>query len=974
MLMLNANSNELSTRKNDKERIPNRNNPSDKSFLDSRNLRLSKSRIPIYLGNNNDRNNQQILSASRLLDDLYRFNSLDRKLSTDSNSFLNHNLPASVRINQNLHNRLNHSQHTSQNRSSLFRQRPSITDQIRRSVPSTPASIISKLTDETCSSTMSNRTSKSTSKKKKSIYDDYLPLCEMQKGMKRGEIIEGILRINPRNYNDAYISAPDQGLDIYIKSLIDRNRALNGDTVAVKLYDAKEWTISYTDIDLNWDKWKRDFDTILSEEIIVDLNNLKLNSKDSNKLSLGMISSPNDSSKTKKDLIQGEFQNLPLKLFMLDVEILKANIPYWPEFIQRTGKVVRIIERNHSLKMAGSLHIDMKTDICRINSRDIKIPPVIIPSNVVPGYILQKQESYKNHLFLATISDWPVDSLYPKGEIIKVFEEIGDVVVEHEVCLMTLGIDSQDFPDEVIEEYQASYPNDWKIPLEEFKNRKDLRNDCVFTIDPETAKDLDDAVSFRAISQNLFEIGIHIADVSYFIQENSKIDAIAKDRATSVYLVHKVIPMLPHIFSQNLCSLNPNEDKLTLSIIFKIDSDGEIHDRWIGRTIINSCCKLNYEIAQVLIELDESSMDDRNHFHQFPKIYGKWTVNDIGHRVRCLNKIARKLREKRFKNNSLYINKKKIYFLLGENNQPIAMNNYQLQESNYLIEELMLLANKYIAKFIFKKFAKMGMAFLRKHASIDFKSLNNLMKPFQKNDILPNNIDSIASILNASKSLKEDDPIVYKIFSTCLIKSLKLAEYVAVDSRDSASSFHHFALNFDKYTHFTSPIRRYADVVVHRLLCLALGYSSTTTLDRNQLKMIAKNCNTRKYNAFLASEKSSEIYLKAYLNLIGSFVCEAVVFNVYDHSFDVIILDFDLMQRIYTDKMHLENSEFVRDHRSACLKLYWKPIENGPQFDRNDLEQTITRNSRLKVELKVNKKFEMKAIIAHPNGTFIHLE
>ncbi|OTF80900.1 ribonuclease-like protein [Euroglyphus maynei] len=584
--------------------------------------------------------------------------------------------------------------------------------------------------------------------------------------------------------------------------------------------------------------------------------------------------------------------------------------------------------------------------------------------HTLPEIIRTDHSKYKNHLFLAEIVDWKSDSLYPLGKIIKNFGKIGDVDVETEIMLISLSINKDDFPNEALAEYQEIFPDkDWCIPEAEINQRKDLRKDCIFTIDPETARDLDDAISFRQLSDDRFEIGVHIADVSYFIKEDTLLDRIASDRATSVYLVSKVIPMLPHIFCQDLCSLNPGQDKLTFSAIITLNKEGQVVDRWFGRTVINSCCKLTYEFAQKLIECDDDSQLDES---IFPKIYDQWSLSDIWQRVRHLHNIAKTLRQNRQDSGSIRLDKTKITFMLDEEGMPLALSKYQLRQSNWLIEELMLMANKCVAEFLYDKFSPEGRAFLRWHPSLDKFLLREFLKSIK--DICPFEFKSECSrsMVESLEKLAEIDKNFGQISTMFLIKAMKLAMYICVSEQDNPLSYRHFALNFPKYTHFTSPIRRYADIIVHRLLSVALGYeSSICSKTSEELKKIAEHCNTKKYNAMLASEKSTEIYLKAYISKIGSLISKAIVFQIYDHSFDVLTLTFDTITRIYMDQLYIDDYEFIRDNNGKReLKLKWKPMEKQsmPATDQNstNLIQTIESFAVLDIEMIVTDKFELK--------------
>ncbi|KAI2798244.1 DIS3-like exonuclease 2 [Blomia tropicalis] len=816
-------------------------------------------------------------------------------------------------------------------------------------------------------------------KQNKPYYDEYMPLCEMQKGLEKGDIIEGILRINPKNYNDAYISAPEGGLDIFIGGMRDRNRSLNGDLVLVQLNDSSKWTLSVSSLNSNWNQWMAEFESCLNnssnendDDHPLDAKKLKslLNSQDAIKVEMGLKA---NKSISLKSILMTEFPNVPLKIYGMQMSDL-MQIPVSSKFIQRTGKVVNLKSINHSRIVGGTIQLEKQKQFSnfKLIPNDCRIPHVMIPGKSLPKSFIDNYDLLKNNLFLVKIDNWSVQSLFPKGEILQTLGKSGDIESETEVVLKMYDIDTKEFPDEALEEYNLFSNETWKIPDEEYNYRKDLRDECVFTIDPQSARDLDDALSIRQLSRNIFEVGVHIADVSYFIKEKTMLNDIARSRATSVYLSNKVIPMLPPLFCQNLCSLNPGEDRLTFSILFTIDINGNIQDKWFGRTVINSCAKLSYEHAQRMID---SHNDEHLNSEEFPTIFNEWPLAEISDKVKALNRIAQNIRNSRFENGSLRLDKTKIGFLLNEDGMPISFSKYELKDSNRMIEEFMLLANKVVAERLYNHFSNDGRAFLRGHPPPNLHNLNEFIS-FCKNTNIDFNVENSISIYNSLKQLANNNPLHFRLCSINLIKSMKLAVYTCVNSTMSSHEFHHYALNFAKYTHFTSPIRRYADIIVHRLLATSLDYDTTCNDNRSDLVKVANNCNTRKYNAFLVSEKSTEIHLKSYIKLIGSIVTKAAVFNVYDHSFDVLILDFDIVCRVYLNQQMVKKFEFTKNNGVPQLKLYWQSSssDSGEPNESTKFEQIISHLVQIDVQIMIDDKFNYVLVMANPEGHFIRAQ
>lgn len=658
---------------------------------------------------------------------------------------------------------------------------------------------------------------------------------------------------------------------------------------------------------------------------------------------------------SRKDILKKEFPNIPLNLFSVSIVDLMKNISYWKKFIQRTGKVVNIILKAHPRIFVGYLKLNknkvlLENAYTMLNSRDVRNPPIIIPNASI---ISTLKPSYNQKTLLSVkLSNWKKDSLYPEGKILKIIGDTGEVDAEIEAMLLSLDISDTEFPPEALAEY-SNFETEWQIPENEINKRKDLRQECIFTVDPETAKDLDDAVSFKILPNGQYEVGVHIADVSYFIKEDSKLDLIAKDRATSVYLTTRCIPMLPHLFSQNLCSLNPGVDRLTFSIIFKMDHDANIIEKWFGRTIINSCCRMNYSEAQMLID-DNADLD----YSTFPKCFGKWNVNDIKSRIKSLNSIAKILRTRRFDCGSIYFEKGKHYFTLNEDGIPESINDYVLKESNHLIEELMLLANRNVAEILLNNLAKEGRAFLRRHhelANYHLKVFKNFVSNVTNIEI---EVENTVQLANSLKKLKEEDLNNFKLATLFLIKQVKLAEYICVKNSDSPKNYHHYALNFSKYTHFTSPIRRYADIIVHRLLATILKDDNGCNQNKENLTKIARNCNIRKYHSVLASEKCFEIYLKLYILKLEKVTCKALVFQVLDKSFDIFIVDYNIVKRVYVEQLFINHFEFIRNKNKSQLKLYWTDIDN--MVDKNQLRQTIDVFNELIIQISISDNFDFK--------------
>ena len=394
---------------------------------------------------------------------------------------------------------------------------------------------------------------------------------------------------------------------------------------------------------------------------------------------------------------------------------------------------------------------------------------------------------------LAKISDWPSNSKNPFGKIVEILGKPGDHNTEIHSILLEYGLPYK-FPKEV-ENYASKI--DISISEKEITKRRDMRKDLTFTIDPKDAKDFDDALSFTQLENGNYEIGIHIADVSHYVNENTILEDEAYQRATSVYLVDRVVPMLPEILSNNVCSLRPNEEKLTFSVVFEIDDKAHIINQWFGRTVIYSDKRFAYEDAQVIIENPKENPEDK-----------------INNAILKLDELAKILRKKRMNQGALSFDKTEVKFQLDDEFNPIGVYVKESKDANKLIEEFMLLANRKVAEFIGKKKEnnkeKTFVYRIHDEPNIDkLAALEGIIAKFGykiQTDTKKHTTESLNKLLADVHGKAESNMV-----ETLTIRSMSKAIY-------TTDNIGHYGLAFDYYTHFTSPIRRYPDVMVHRLL------------------------------------------------------------------------------------------------------------------------------------------------------------
>ena len=511
----------------------------------------------------------------------------------------------------------------------------------------------------------------------------------------------------------------------------------------------------------------------------------------------------------------------------IDVEDQEENIPVEPEDISTalpgdtveaetyTGfkgaeyaKVTKILERKKD-KFVGTVVFDEESGHLLVTPDNLKVNiEIVIPKS-------DKYNVDDKVLAKIDMDNW-TDELkrHPDGEIIQVIGKKGDNNVEMQSIVIERGFDIE-FSEEIIEEADKSAKENGTITEEEIAKRKDFRGVFTCTIDPVDAKDFDDALSIRKTeTDDIYEIGIHIADVSHYVRPKTALDNEAKKRAFSVYLVDRTIPMLPHSLSNGMCSLNPNEDRYAFSAVFKINKNGEVLDKWFGKTIIHSDKRFSYENAQeVLNKANEENINVNDE--------STWFKEPFETELLELNRIAKILQKQRKEKGAIDFETTEIKFQLDENGRPIAILKKERLDTHKLVEEFMLLANREVAEFIHSKnkIAHQDQAGLyRIHDLPDPERLGDLSlfvralgfdfhTPSAGVKIKPKDIQKLIEEVAGSPS--------EAVIKVATLRSMAKAIY-------DTKNIGHFGLAFDYYTHFTSPIRRYPDLMVHRILEIIL--------------------------------------------------------------------------------------------------------------------------------------------------------
>jgi ribonuclease R len=456
------------------------------------------------------------------------------------------------------------------------------------------------------------------------------------------------------------------------------------------------------------------------------------------------------------------------------------------------GKVVEIIKRSRK-EFVGRVEISGRHTFVIPDYKKMYYDIFIDPSH------LKKAQAEHDDKVVVQIIQWPTQNKNPEGKIMQVLGKSGEHEAEIHSIMAEFGLPFR-FPEQILRQAEEI---DGEISPSEIARRKDFRNTLTFTIDPADAKDFDDAVSMRKLGNGYYEIGVHIADVTHYVQTNSQLENEAQERATSVYLVDRTIPMLPERLSNELCSLRPNEDKLTFSAVFEMDDNAHIKKEWFGKTIIHSDRRFTYEEAQERIEQK---------------------TGDYFAELATLNELALKLRLERFMRGAINFETTEVKFDLDATGKPIGLRVKERKDAHKLIEEFMLLANKKVAERVYgMKQGKSKNTFVyRTHDYPDPEKLS-AFSVFAKKFGHTLHLDE-AAISRSLNNLIEDieGKPEQNVLQTLAIRSMAKAKYTTEGKG-------HFGLAFQHYTHFTSPIRRYPDMMVHRLLQHYLTGGETMT-------------------------------------------------------------------------------------------------------------------------------------------------
>jgi exosome complex exonuclease DIS3/RRP44 len=671
------------------------------------------------------------------------------------------------------------------------------------------------------------------------FYPDYMSMSAMLTGVKAGTLHQGIFNVSTYNYLEGSVHVPAFDRQLIIQGRENSNRAISGDVVVVEVLPKSEWkapsskVIEEDEVNKNENADNEDE----SEGIVTEQERRALQEEVKKTHSAGLENQPRPTCRV--------------------VGIVKRN---WRQYV---GHIDRDSVRG------GSKNGQAQQTVFLI-PMDKKVPKIRVRTRQAASLLGKR--------VLVAVDSWGRDSRYPVGHFVRSLGELESKGAETEALLLEWDVQFRPFPKTVLDCLPAE-GHDWKVPasIEDpgWKGRRDLRDKIVCSIDPPGAKDLDDALHAKKLPNGNFEVGVHIADVSNFVRPNNAMDKEASLRGTTVYLVDKRIDMLPHLLGTDLCSLKPYVERFAFSVIWELDPDANIVKADYTKSVIRSREAFTYEAAQ--LRIDDASQQD-----------------ELTEGMRCLMMLSKKLRAARMAAGALNLASPEVRVEAeSETADPIDVKVKESLDTNSLVEEFMLLANISVASKINDAFPQ--TALLRRHApppKTNFEELSNQLKVKKGMELRTDSSKALADSLD--ECVEPHNPFFNTLVRILATRCMMSAEYFCAGTL-SPPEFRHYGLASEIYTHFTSPIRRYADLEVHRQLAAAIDYEplDASLQSRNKLEGVCRNINFRHRNAQQAGRASVEFYVGQALK--GRVIEEdGFVMRIFSNGFVVFVPRFGI--------------------------------------------------------------------------------
>ena len=765
---------------------------------------------------------------------------------------------------------------------------------------------------------------------RKTLFTPYLPQATLPALLGDGQLVSGILRVNKKNRSDAYVTTADGVLDadIFICGSKDRNRALEGDLVAVELLDVDEvWSQKR---EKEEKKKRKDITDTRSGSTNGNAQSNSGNADDANAGDGGIRrrgSLRQRPTQKKNDDVEVEGQSL---LLVEEEEISDESKPLY------AGHIVAVVERVAGQMFSGTLGLlrpssqatkekqeaeraardggrshdnkqQEKPKIVWFKPTDKRVPLIAIPTEQAPRDFVEKHQEYADRIFVACIKRWPITSLHPFGTLVEQLGRMGDLKVETDALLRDNNFSSDEFSDAVLRSVGLQ---DWSLAKEDeasIKARRDFRDEKTFTLDLAGTGELGNAIHVKTEADGKIEIGIHVPDVTHFVKPNSLVDREAKKRGTAVHLVNRVCALLPPKIASEVCALAPGQERLTVSVVFRVNAhtgavaDG---DAWVGKGIVKSAAKL------CLQDIDRALANGDDFKHEAVQLKD----------LQILNAVAQKFREIRLGSEGP-IAPLRLLHQLDDENVPIQHNILDATSGMELFEELLHKTNAHVAQKLAEGLPE--KALLRRQAAPNGRRLQTFVDRMRA---LGYDMDTMSSGTLQNSLFKVDDADIRKGMETLLSKTMNRAKYY-VTGKTNKQLWPHYALNLPLYTHFTGPTSRYADIIVHRQLEAVLSEKPEYNEDIENLVKTIESCNTKKESAQNAQEQSIHIEScrimdKKRQEVNGDLISEGIVVCVYESAFDVLIPEWGFEKRVHCDQLPLKKAEFRKEKR--VLELYWE--------------------------------------------------
>jgi exosome complex exonuclease DIS3/RRP44 len=693
----------------------------------------------------------------------------------------------------------------------------------------------------------------------------YYSMSKMLTGIKAGTLHQGIFNVSPYNYLEGTIHVPAFDKSLIVLGRENSNRAVSGDVVVVEI--------------LLKDQWKAPSSKIIEEETV----------------------NKNDNA----DADQGEGLTTERERKALQEEVKRIHGKSSEGRPQPTARVVGVIKRNWRQYVG---HVDKDSVRTATKQSRAQQTVFIIPMDKrIPKIRVRTRQAGEllGKRVLITIDSWDRESRYPVGHFVRSLGELENKGAETEALLLEFDVQYRPFPKTVLD-CLPSEGHDWRVPTSMddpgWKGRRDLRELLVCSIDPVGCVDIDDALHARPLPNGNFQVGVHIADVSHFVKPNNAMDKEASIRGTTVYLVDKRIDMLPMLLGTDLCSLKPYVERYAFSVIWEITKDADIVSSDFTKSVIRSREAFSYEQAQ--LRIDDTSQQD-----------------ELTQGMRTLLLLSKKLRKKRMDAGALNLASPEVRVETeSETSDPVDVKVKQLLDTNSLVEEFMLLANCSVAARNYEAFPQ--TALLRRHGAppkTNFEELANQLKVKKDMELKTESSKAVADSLD--KCLDPVEPYFNTMVRILATRCMMSAEYFCAGTQ-SYPEFKHYGLASEIYTHFTSPIRRYADLEAHRQLAAAIEYEQldASLHSKPKLEAVCKNINVRHRNAQLAGRASVDYYVGQALK--GRVLEEeGFVMKVFSNGFTVIVPRFGIERLIRLRDLATPEPDADFDQEKYVLKF-----------------------------------------------------